>query len=303
MSSFTFIPKDQIDQENQHQNNFHNDSAKPVSSVSAKRPLSRDPHIPDKRTRVPLSGKNQNLQASLHRSKSFIPQKIQPSRPTLSGTTLGFVPILPQKPTLAKSNSTLGFFSHTRSTANKTGPIITRDTNPHKNEVFPALDAHRVKELVPRFTTDSIQKQVSERLPPLKQNLKDTFSANTALLHSLNLPPTPASRDPAKKTANNLEQLIEDLADDEESVEYRPQNVLPQLQANIPGYSPLSQADLEFLKTGRRPHISSRPEVYDLSFEDTSDEDEQQNISFQKQLENDGPIGLSLKDLEDLLEF
>lgn len=303
MSSHTFIPKDQLDQENQHQNIFNNDSAKSLSSVPAKRPLSRGPPLPDKRTRVPLSGKNQNLQASLQRSKSFIPQNIQASRPILSGTTLGFVPTLSQKPTLAKSNSTLGFFSHTGSAANKTGPIITRDTNPHRNEVFPGLDAHRVKELVPLFTTDNITKQVSERLPPLEQKLQDTFSERTTLLHSSNLPPVSTIPEPTKKTANDVEQLIEELAEDEDSLEYRPQNVLPRLKDDVIGYSPIRQSDLEFLKTGRRIGNFTEPEVYDLSFEDTSDEDEQQNMSFQKQLEIDGPIGLSLKDLEDLLEF
>lgn len=299
MSSHTIIPKDQLDQENQHQNIFLNDSAKSVSSVPAKRLLSRGPPLPDKRTRVPLSGKNQNLQASLQRSKSFIPQNAQASRPTLSGTTLGFVPVLPHKPTLAKSNSTLGFFSHTGSAANKPGPVITRDTNPHKNEVFPALDAHRVKELVPRFTTDNIKKHAFSKRPPLKQRLQDTFSANSALLHSSNLPKTPASRDPSKKAA----QLIEELADDEESVEHRPQTTMLPLTTEIAGYSPLRPADLKLLKTGHRPYADYKTEVYDLSFEDTSDEDEQQNLSLQKQLETEGPIGLTLKDLEDLLEF
>lgn len=302
MSSHTQIPKKQLDQENHHQGFFSNENAKNASSLPSKRPLVRAPLSTDKRVRVPLGGKNQNVQIPLQRSKSFIPQNAQVARPSLSGTTSSYVPALAQKHTLARSNSTLGFFHQP---SNPNPKLITKDTNPHKNEVFPSLDAHRVKDLVPRFSTDNLTKQAPLNLSPLNTNLNDTLSDRTSLLHASNLPPRPSSRqfrDPVKKSSQSLDQLIETLAEDEDSIEIVAQKDLPPLEEEVTGYSPLRKSDLEFLSTGRKQSLENH-EVYDLSFDSTFDGDEEQNIEFKTELESTGSVGLSQKDLEDLLEF
>lgn len=302
MSSHTRVPPKQLDQENQHQGYFANDNAKNSSSVPSKRPLLRPPLSSDKRVRVPLGGKSQNVQTPLQRSKSFIPQNAQVTRPSLSGTTTSFAPMLVAKPTLAKSNSTLGFFHQPSNSNTKT---ITKETNPHRNEAFPSLDAHRVKELVPRFTTDNITKQTPLNLSPLTVHLVETFSDRTSLFHASNLPNALSShqfRDPIKKGSQSFDLLLEALAEDEDSVEIVAQKDLTPLEEGVSGYSPLRQSDLDFLRTGRRSPFKSQ-EVHDLSFDSTFEGDEEQNLKFKMELESGGPVGLSQKELEDLLEF
>ncbi|WPK25915.1 hypothetical protein PUMCH_003251 [Australozyma saopauloensis] len=306
MSTHSIIPKDQLDQENQHQNVFTNDRAKNSSANTGKRPLALSSNSNEKRLRVPLSGKNQNLIAPLQRSKSFIPQNIPVSRPQLSGTTQNAAPVLAQKPGLSKSNSTLGFFHQPGKVSTKPARRITRDTNPHKNDVFPPLEAHRAKDLVPLFLTDSIKKHETETLPPLKTNLSDTFTERTASLHASNLPSIAAKgqfRDPVKKSTQSVEDIIEDLAENEDSVEIVPRRDLPALEENITGYTPLSDMELDILRGTRRNRVEQSVDMsFDSSFEE-SPEDLKQNRIYQAELERSGPVGLSQKDLEELLEF
>lgn len=307
MSSHTYIPREQLDQENQHQNILIHDKTN-NSLAPSKRPLSKNTLLSDKRIRLPLSGKNQNAKVPLQRSKSFIPHSSKVSHPSLSGTAHGVSPILSQKPVLAKSNSTMGFFSHATSSVSKNVPIVTKDTNPLKNEIFSSLDAHRAKDLVPLFTTDNIKKHVAERLPPLLLTLRETLSDRTSLLHASNFPP-PAlaiqNRDPIKKTMGSLDAIIDELAEDEESVEIKPISDLTPLEEEIPGYSPLSKTDIQFLKTGRRQLVNTPEKECNISFSISSeDEDEdEKNQILRDELEKNGPIGLSRQELEDLLEF
>lgn len=303
MSSHAFIVKDQLDQENKHQTVHYKENGATVPIAPAKRPLSKGLLLNEKRMRVPLSGKNQNLHTSLQRSKSFIPQNgpggssSQAPQPFLSGT-MAFAPVLSLKPVLAKSNSTLGFFPQQ---ASKTNSVVIKDTNPHKNEAFPALDAHRVKELVPLFATDKIKKQSGPWLPTPELTLQETFSDRITLMHASNLPdsgPSLQFRDPVKKSFYSIEQLIEALADDEDSIEITPIRDLPPLREKVPGYSPLRKSELDLLHSGHKPLLREES----ISF-DSSDNESEKNRLYQIELENSGQLGLSLKDLEDLLEF
>lgn len=314
--------RDALDQENDHKNLPAKSKQKlqlnqeNVRVIQNKRPRPSSGPQQQKRVRVPLAGKDQNLGfPTLQRSKSsvtnpnfsntpnVIQNPIQRSLRPISAT-------LPKQPTLTKSNSTLGF---THKPASITLGNHNRNANPHKNNILPSEEAHRPQDLVPRFSTDSLKKAIHAPLPALTTSLKDTLSESTQKLHANNVVNRDLYRhqgDPIKKpnsiTGSAQDDLIERLADDPESVEFVAKQDLPEPKHVPFGLTSFLTEDLEFIRTGIR---KSQPPtiVLDLSFESTSDEDniedEEGNLALEEELMQSGLVGLSAQELNDLLEF
>lgn len=284
MSTQRIRLKDRLDQENE----FRTASKKGENAtIPTKRP-SLGAASQEKRTRIPLGGKDQNM-VSLQRSKLFIPQN----------APVRGVPALAKKPELSKSNSTLGF-THTKLSFNNAPQF--RNTNPHKNSIFPSTEAHRTNELVPRFSSDSMKKQPRAELPKLGAELLDTMSAHTRLTApELNERVT----DPVKKGYDNLDAIIEILAADENSVATVPEKVTPLADEPI-GVSTLTEEDLAFLRAGVGRHTQKAfTSALDVSFDLTFDSDEEleSNARLQDELEQSGGVGLTTEELNDLLDF
>lgn len=233
----------------------------------------------NKKQRVPLGGKDPNgAIPSLQRSSTTVqkPQKL-----------LSHVNLVKQ-PLLQKSNSSLGF-SHFNTTPasipsrhNGLTPSQIKNADPLKNDLFSGTSARREAELVPQLVSDSPRKRERPPLPPLGTKLSDTFSEATSRLHASNLPAEPLNPDvdPVKGLKLNT-SLLEQLADDEESVETVPQ-IIP---LKDEPEDPLTEDDLHFLRTGKRVSVV-------------------QNKKLQAELEQQhGHLGLSKKELDELLEF
>lgn len=298
MSSFRARLPKHTDQENEFKHAPKDENA----TLPTKRPLSAHSAL-DKRVRVPLGGKDQNQAFQLQRSKLFIPQNATVLRPRQA---------LPKQPTLSKSNSSLGF-THQPS---KIAPAANqfRNANPLKNERFPLEDAHRPRDLVPRFSTDSLKKQ-QPKLQPLPVTLEQTLTHNTRQLHASNIVPSTQNRaDPLKKGYQALEQegldaIIEKLADDKDSVEIVPHRLPPMHDIPV-GSSALEKEDLDFLRTGVR-QIPKRTfdEDLDISFDSTleHEEDVEANRKLEAELASavapTGGVGLTAQELDDLLDF
>ncbi|GEQ67526.1 hypothetical protein JCM33374_g1191 [Metschnikowia sp. JCM 33374] len=245
----------QVDQENQHKvgpvknelrNAFQRENAQ--ASMPSKRPLSAKGNTNDKRQRMPLGGKDQNkIFSGLQRSKSSLPSTFH--TPPLRQQQHPLI----TKPTLAKSNSSLGFFTQ----PSKPSPPLQAiaklpPTNPLKNNLLPPAESHRTAELVPRFSSDSLTKAPSRNLPALERPLSETLSDATSRLHvSNNMLEEPFARnvDPMKKGARGpeFESIIEALAEDEESIEIVPERNEPLLEDLPLGISPLSKSEAPFL--------------------------------------------------------
>ena len=289
MSSLPHIPHDQLDQENRH--GVCGDAKR--AAVPAKRPLSNGAGAGPKRARVPLGGKDRNLQGSLQRAKSYVPPSVLVALPLAA--------VVAPQPLLPRSKSTLTFFPHPSANVRPVPPVA-RDTNPHANDLFPAHLALRARDLVPPFSTDNIKKHA---LPPLPPTLlfAATVSAQTNRLHAshLSVPLCAQHHDPSKKTVS-VDVLAEALADDENSVEFAPSRDLPPLEEGIDGYSPLSESELHVLRFGNR-QSSPKPNPASDSPHDSSFHDDARYKLFQDDMERSGPIGLSQQELEDLIQF
>lgn len=305
---------DALDQENSQKTiqglqklRFNQENVRMVN----KRPVSGSASQPLKRLRTPLAGKDQNLVfSSLQRSKSSVAQNQFPSSSHNVPKNQGLRPAratLNKLPTLAKSNSSLGF---THKPAKVTLSNNFRHENPHKNQIFASDDAHRPHDLVPRFATDSIKKAHHDPLPALAISLKDTLTENTHKLHASKLIEQDIHHrhgDPLKKSSASAdiarEELIEELSEDPSSIEFinRPQvSELPHVPV---GMDVFKSEDLEFIRTG----VRRSQQVLDLSFESTWDEDniedEEDNLALGQEFAQQGLVGLSAEELNDLLDF
>lgn len=267
------------DQENAHQSQV----IKSDSKVS-KRPALQQKNI--KRQRVPLGGKDNNGNVpSLSRSNTLV------EKSTSHHNNPSF---LTRKPSLAKSNSSLGFFHAPREIDANTftqPPPPPRQQNPTsrnplQNNRLPASLAQRQQSLVPQHVSDSIVKKDTPRLAPLHGSLKDTFTTKTQQLHASNLNPKSVlyhNVDPAKDGIDH--DTIEQLAQDPLSMGEGIPDEEPQALPDTPSDG-LSQEDLQFIKTGR-----SRS---------THDEE---NALLQRELEKEhGALGVTAEELEMLLD-
>lgn len=296
-----------LDQENEHKSltGLKNQLNSKNNALQQKRPGPTPGNPGAKRLRVPLAGKDQNSGfPALQRSKSSVAQNAL--QDSAQRTLRPLSASLTRQPTLAKSNSSLGF-THRPLSASLGNQI--RNADPHKNNIFPSAEAHRPNDLVPRFSTDLIKKSDRMHLPPLGTNLRDTFSASTHNLHASNVVGRDIYKfpgDPFKraKDADNRE-LIERLANDPDSIEHVAQRDVPQPRHVPVGLVPLLDEDLEFIRTGTRNKAYTL--VSDISFESTWDEDniedEEENAAYGTELEESGLIGLTTQELNDLLDF
>lgn len=276
-----------------------------------------------KRLRVPLAGKDQNLVPGLQRSKSSAANVCQTQPLVQNGNQalnqthgqnhiqnpnmlqrLRPVSTSFKQPSLLKSNSSLGF-THRPSSLSLATQI--RNANPHKNTIFPQEDAHRSEELTPRFSTDSVKKSSAAPLPPLNISLADTISENTHRLHASNVQQSVQHPgDPIKRSKSATKNaLIESLAEDPDSIEMVAHQDLP-VPRHVPlGVTQLLTLDLEFIRTGTR--IRTASPAQDVSFESTWDEDniddEEENMILEGELAQSGLVGLSTEELNDLLDF
>lgn len=284
-----------LDQEN----NFKNIKSKQRPNDENVRTNSKRQAAPistqaDKRTRIPLGGKDLNtVIPTLQRSKSSLQSGQQP----LQATRLRQQgPSLPRQPLLQKSNSSLGFTPRSS--------IANTKSERSRGSKLPPDEASREKELVPRFATDELKKSTYTPLPPLGTSLRETLSENTAQLHAKHVPMAGRSGDPKKRNKGQLaheaehEQLLDQLA--EEGIDTVSQQDVP-----VPEYVPfdvpkLREEDLEFLRTGARP-VTAFKEWSDS--ENESDDDDMDNLALQKDLEAQGPVGLSTEELNDMLDF
>lgn len=235
----------------------------------------------NKKQRVPLGGKDPNGAVPLLQRSTTSVQK-----PLLRPNS---APLLKQ-PFLTKSNSTLGF-SHANTPTNAPSRGLghsgltlaqVKNANPLKNDLFTGSLARREAELVPQLVSDSPRKSEPKALPPLNVKLSDTFSDATRRLHSSHLPVETVNPDvdPIKGLKLNS-RLIEQLADDEESIETVPE-VKP---LKDEPEDALNEDDLHFLKTGSRVSVM-------------------ENRKLQAELEQQhGQLGLNKEELDDLLDF
>ncbi|OBA21052.1 hypothetical protein METBIDRAFT_172200 [Metschnikowia bicuspidata var. bicuspidata NRRL YB-4993] len=309
------------DKENEHKialakNELRNPAHREIpagTSVPTKRPLSAKSNINEKRVRVPLGGKNHNQAfPGLQRSKLSLPLTFQTPSLRQPGLTLQG-DILSTKPTLTKSNLSLGFFNRVA----KPSAPAPRPTNPHKNTLFPLQDLHRPKDLIPRFLSDDLIKAAPKALHPLQTSLNETLSDATAQLHASNVPSQEhfaKNRDPIKKGTfrPEIELLIEALAEDENSIETVPEAENREPLDYVPlGVSPLSKAEAPFLYEEEAPRKLTDMFAPDEQFfsddeEQCSDAEKELNTAFYRELngtEGNTALGLTAADLEDLLDF
>lgn len=242
------------------------------STENANLPSKRPRLSLDKRARVPLGGKDHNKGIfGLQRSKSTLVPQLR-GKALFSNTP----------PVLQKSNSTLGL------TSNVHKALPYRNTNPHKNTIFPAPEPSRL-------TTDLLVKRLLLPQPPLAIGLNDTLSAQTVQLHASHVKKLAlyTNVDPVKQ--EYLRQQIEELAKDPNSVEHIPKP-MPALEDEFQ----LDAAALNFLAP--RANIDAD----DLSL-DSWDEDNVEEIYYDEEpldaeIEKHA-VGLSTEELNQLLEF
>lgn len=316
-----------VDQENQHKvapakDELRNSAGRDATGqiqMGAKRPLSSKGNANEKRLRVPLGGKDQNkVFSGLQRSKSLLPLTFH--SPALKHDPLpqtGSVHHLAKPPTLTKSNLSLGFFTRpTKLTPPAPNP---RTAHPHKNTLFPLEELHRPHELVPRFSSDTLTKAPSQELPKLSTLLQNTFSDATHRLHASNIPqegPFSHNVDPMKKGTRGMEmeRLIEELAEDENSIEIVPQRPewLEDMKADVPlGCSPLSREQAPFLYEEKPAPVGLAASFGPDTAFFSEDEDEElcseteaaHNTAFHEELNAGDGLGLSAGELHELLDF
>lgn len=271
--------------------------------INSKRAATPVSSLPDKRSRIPLGGKDQNTAVPLlQRSKSLL----QTGQTPLNQSRLRQPgPALARQPVLRKSNSSLGFTLTNSSLAAYNPPAAQKAKPRSSGKSLPAEDASRQKELVPRFTTDSLRKLNHTPHAPLGLSLKDTLSDKTALLHARNLPlEWHQDVDPVKKGPGQLEEVLrqEALLDRlaEEGIEQVSQQDVP-VEPYVPfDETPLRKEDLEFLDTGARPE--SRVAIPAPEWSDSEDEIDA-NRRLQGELELSGPVGLSAQELDQMLDW
>ena len=310
----------QLDQENQHKvGPAKNELRVPLqrensvgANMPSKRPLLAKGSGNEKRPRVPLGGKDQNkIIPGLQRLKLSLPLTFQTAplrQPGPGHVTSGM-------PALARSNSSLGFFNRPTKAA-QPQEIARPKTNPHKNNLLPPAEQQRSTELVPHFSSDTLTKPPARVLPAPETSLKDTFSASTAKLHASNVDTYDffaKNVDPVKKGARDpeLELLIDRLAEDESSIETRPERTEPELDDVPLGLSPLTELEAPFLfKDDPKPKLTDMfaPDTK-FHFEEAEDDvcsetEAALNRAFHEELHTgDEPLGLSTADLETLLDF
>lgn len=272
--------------------------------ISSKRAAGSLSAQPDKRARIPLGGKDQNTSIpSLHRSKSLLQSGAAVNQNRLRQPG----PALARQPILRKSNSSLGFTLTKSSLASSNPPVAARVKPKSSGKSLPAEDAARQKELVPRFTTDTLRKPIHTPHAPLGLSLNDTLSDKTTVLHARNLSlEMHHDVDPVKRGKGQLEavlgqELLLDRLAEEDTVE-----VVAQRDVPVEPYVPfddvaLRKLDLDFLSTGYRarpPAAVAEPE-----WADSEEEFAEENERLQGELEHSGPVGLSADDLNQMLEF
>lgn len=321
------IKREDIDKENTHVALGSKDQTQAraksseMGGLPQKRPLVTKAVIDKRARRVPLGGKDQNLVqslpfASLQRSQSSLTQKLPYRAPQLPTSW---------QPTLGRSNSSLGF-SHTKAALNSgrnnesglEAPKPTRKTNPLKNDLLSADNAARCKALVPRFSADSLEKPQTRQL-----GATSTLQALAApQLHASNIPPPQRTKEPAKKSAVTMDDVIEALAEDESSIEIVPGQSAPLRDVPV-GLSPLGGPKFRFLE----PEASTKKlsaAIFDssveMSLDDIFDEKQSPRIDMMGEgestridasaeaeiaadLHSAGPLGLSEQELNDLLDY
>lgn len=250
-----------------------------------------------RRTRVPLSGKDQNKAfPNLQRSQSSVAQPVQPLKQSRRR-------VLPSQkvPTLRKANSSLGFI-HQKSFEVSSDPFSKVLLN---------------HQLQPKFTDSLVKKQDNSVPLPSIPSLASTLSTNTQALHSSNLPEILADVDPVKRSRGiSLPAIPQHLIDDENSVEtipeptklkYQPHDIAPLTEDDLKFFSQPSRKvtdenrydDPEFLQY----EINSKfDEIYLDEELDFDREKENEEVDFDNQ-PNPDSVGLTITDLNDLLDF
>lgn len=249
-------------------------------SLPSKRPALQPKQ--NKKQRVPLGGKDTNgSNPFLQRSATTLQQKsLRPSSAPLQ-----------KQPSLIKSNSSLGFSYSNKDNldppSRTTGisgltPAQVKNADPLRNDLFSGASARREAELVPLLVSDSPKKTERSTIPSLDKKLHETFSQETAQLHASRIPSGKANVDVDPVKGLRLDsQLLEQLAEDDESVDTVPQ-VIP---LKDEPEDALTEEDLHFIKTGSRTSIT-------------------ENKKLQAELEREhGQLGLSKEDLDELLDF
>lgn len=264
--------------------------------------------------RVPLGGKDQNNAAlpALQRSKlSLNTTHVRQAKAPFA-----------KPPALLKANSLLGFAHSTLQSVAAAPRSPKRRLEPKNWQAQKLLNhqhATRSKELQAAPVTDSLVKKQPKLLPVPSALLKDTLSPATDQLHASRLPATIRVGDPTKsdqelRAKSDLinAKLIEELSNDPSSVEMLPPK---QVKHQPPdGLEPLDQDDVDFFVKPTRTALTDenayefdeihRNEVK-LQFTEI-DLDDSLNLQFGPEGsadESSGPVGLTTKELNDLLDY